>query len=338
MRLADRVEGWLGKAAARLPGAVAVRLSGEPPVVVDGQTLDPHVQLVRALRRRRNPYGLCGPSLEAARARFRRETHVFQWPRTPVASVRDLNAGRLRVRHYAPDGPGPLTVYLHGGGYTIGDLDTHDEPCRILCREARTHVLAVDYRLAPEHPFPAALDDALHAFRWVQGHAAELGGGPVAIGGDSAGANLATVVARLTRGDRPPAAQFLVYPPTDSVTERPGQALFGAGYFLDQADRDDFTRFYLDGTGVAPGDPRVSPLHARDLGGMAPTLVVSAGFDLLRDEGEAYAAALLEAGTPTRLLRVAEHGHGFIHMTGVSPGARAAMVRVAHAWRERLAG
>lgn len=343
----DRIEGFAGRALSRLPASLAVRLSGAPPVVSEGMTLDPHVQLARAMRRRRNPHGLCEPTLEEARARYRRETLIFQWPRTPVAAVRDLEipggAGQpLRLRHYAPDAAGqrPLTVYLHGGGFVIGDLETHDEPCRILCRHGRMHVLAVEYRLAPEHPLPAAIDDARAALRWAQDHAAELGADAdrIGMGGDSAGANLATVVSLQTRAARPPAAQLLIYPPTDSRTERPCQALYGAGYFLDQADRDAFDAHYLGGTGVDGGDWRVSPLYATDLSGLPPALLVTAGFDLLRDEGEAYGEALEAAGSPVRRLRLEAHGHGFLHMTGISPGARAAMEEVAAAWREVLEG
>ena len=345
--LADRIEGLAIRAIARLPPAVAVRLSGEPAVTSERMTLDPHVQLARAVRRRRSPHGLCEPTLEAARARYRRETLVAQWPRTPVAAVADFEieggAGQaLRVRHYAPEeGRGaPLTVYLHGGGFVIGDLETHDEPCRILCREGRMHVLAVEYRLAPEHPLPAAIDDAGAALCWAQAHAVELGADPAAvgIGGDSAGANLATVVSILARGGRPPAAQLLVYPPADSLTERPCQSLYGAGYFLDQADRDAFEGHYLEGTGLDGGDWRVSPLFADDHSGLPPALLVTAGFDLLRDEGEAYGDALEAAGSPVRRLRLDAHGHGFVHMTGVSPGARRAMEEVARAWREVLNG
>jgi acetyl esterase len=346
LRLAERIERLAARVLVRLPGHWHIRLSGQPPVTADGLTLDPHVQLVRVLRQKRNPHGLCEPGLEQARARYRRESLLFRGPMTQVGAVRDFtipgDGGPLGVRHYAPSagGPQPLTVYLHGGGFTIGDLDTHDEACRILCAEGPVHVLSVDYRLAPEHPFPAALDDARAALRWAQAHAAELGADParVAIGGDSAGANLAAVVALETRGGTPPAAQLLIYPVTDVKNTRPSQQLFGEGYFLSNADRAAFTRYYLEGTGTAERDWRVSPLYADDHAGLAPALVVTAGFDMLRDEGEAYANALRDAGTPVRLSRVDAHGHGFLHMTGVSPGARRAMVQVARDWRAVLDG
>jgi acetyl esterase len=344
LRLADRVEVLAARLLSRLPARWQVRLSMQPPVVADGLTLDPHVQLIRAVRRRRSPYGLCEPDVEQGRARYRRECTLFRGEPTPVGSVSDFTipgpGGPLRLRHYEPatDAPQPLTVYLHGGGFTIGDLDTHDEPCRILCRDGNLHVLSVEYRLAPEDPFPAALDDARAALRWAQAHAAELGAEParVAVGGDSAGGNLAAVIALETRDDTPPAAQLLIYPVVDSGNTRPSQQLFGQGYFLSDEDRAAFTGYYLDGTGVADADWRVAPLYAPDLAGLAPALVVTAGFDLLRDEGEAYAEALRAAGTPVRLTRIAGHGHGFLHMTGVAPTAREAMIQIARDWRALL--
>ena len=339
--LCERLQLALLRAIGRLPARLQTWLGGGP-VRVDGETLDPMVQIVRGVRRRRNPYGLVEPTPEIARQRFRHETLAFRGRVTPVGAVRDFTipggAGPLPARHYAPAASHaqPLVVYLHGGGWVIGDLDTHDEPCRILCAHARMHVLSVDYRLAPEHPFPDALDDARAALRWAQSHAGSLGAraDAVAIGGDSAGGNLATVIAaESARAGTPPAAQLLVYPPTDSVTPRPSQSLFGFGYFLSRVDREEFSKHYLGGTGATGADPRVSPLLGRDLAGQPPAFVVTAGFDLLRDEGEAYAAALAAAGTPVQLERAAALGHGFIHMAGVSPAARATMERLARDWR-----
>ena len=166
IRLTERIESLLARVLVRIPGHLHVRMSGEPPIVADGCTLDPHVQLVRTVRRKRSRHHLCEPSVEEGRARYRREAFLFRGPMTQVGAVQDFtipgDAGPLPVRHYAPAAAGepqPLTVFLHGGGFTIGDLDTHDEACRILCRYGNVHVLSVEYRLAPEHPFPAALDD-----------------------------------------------------------------------------------------------------------------------------------------------------------------------------------
>ena len=339
----ERAQYLVARALSRLPGRLQSLLAGGR-VTVDGMTLDPGVQLVRTVRRLRHRHGLTEPTVERGRARFRRENLVFRGPPTPVRAVRDFtipgDAGPLPVRHYAPvaDGTQPLVVYLHGGGFTIGDLDTHDEACRILCREGRVHVLSVDYRLAPEHPFPAALDDTMAALRWAQANAATLGARAVAIGGDSAGGNLAAVAARLAaRAGTPPVAQLLVYPVTDrGHAATRSQALFGEGYFLDTRDREAFNRHYLHGAAVAGDDPRVAPLRARDLHGLPPALVVTAGFDILRDEGGAYAEALRAAGTVARQRRFAGLVHGFIHMTGVARAPREATAAIAREWRALL--
>jgi len=341
---AEHLQRVVARAFGRLPGPMLVRLSGRPAVEIDGQTLDSHVQWVLSMRARRGHPGLVEPTPQAGRARFRRECRVMGSPVTEAGPVRDFDipgpAGPLRVRHYAPvvDGARPLTVYLHGGGFTIGDLDTHDEPCRILCREGRMHVLSVDYRLAPEHPFPAAPDDTLAALRWAQANAAGLGADParVAVGGDSAGGNLAAVISQETARDRSPAAQLLIYPATDSETRRPSEAKYSDGFFLGMADRTGFSRCYTGGTGHTGYEPRVSPLRAPDLSGLPPALVATAGFDILRDEGDAYAEALEAAGNRVEHLRFPSLGHGFIHMTTITPAARQAMVRIAREWRALL--
>ena len=343
---AERLQGLAGRALGRLPAGMQRRLSGRPPLVLDGQTLDPQLQLLLAVRRRLNPQGLCEPSPEAARARFRREMEIFGGPKTRVGAARDFEipgaGGPLPVRHYAPaasEAKPALLVYLHGGGFVIGDLETHDEACRLLCRHAATDVLSVDYRLAPEHPFPAALEDTLAALRWARANASAFGVDParVALGGDSAGANLSAVASRLaTQDGSPPAAQLLIYPPTDGVGQHASHGMFGEGFFLSRADRDDFTRYYLDGTGVPVEDPRVSPLHATELSGLPPALLITAGFDLLRDEGEAYSEALRAAGTIVRARRFPALAHGFVNLTGVSPASRRALIKVAEEWRALL--
>ena len=341
--LRDRVRCLAMRAMAHLPDRVKIRLSGTPPVIVDGQQLDPQLQLLRSIRRRHPMPGLVEPTVAAGRARYRRETLAFRGPMTKVAAVRDLEipgpSGPLRARHYAPDDgdAASLTVYFHGGGFVIGDLDTHDEPCRILCHYAGVHVLSVEYRLAPEHPFPAGLEDAAAALAWAQANAATLGADPtrVSIGGDSAGANLSAVVSCLTSRAKPPLAQLLIYPPTDGTTPRRSYDLFGEGFFLSLKDRAAFGRYYV-GKAARDGDARLSPLLASDLSNLPPALVIAAGFDLLRDEVEAYAQALASAGTVTRLLKHPSLGHGFIHMTGICPAARQAMVSIAREWRTLL--
>ena len=341
----ERIQRLAANATRRLPPRVQLRLSGQPPVNIDGQTLDPQVQLILSIRQRLRTPSLCAPTHAEGRARFRREMLLFKGPETPVAEVREFDVeggdgSPLRVRHYAPDGgDANLLVYLHGGGFVIGDLDTHDEPCRLLCRHARVNVLSVAYRLAPENPFPAGLEDARAALRWAQGNAASLGASParVSVGGDSAGGNLATVAARLAARDGvAPVAQLLVYPATDAAARYPSKSLFSDGFFLSDDECEAFFGHYTGATAATREDPRVSPLRADDLRGMPPALVVTAGFDVLRDEGEAYAEALRAAGADVRLRRFPSLGHGFINMTGVSPAARRATVELARDFRALL--
>ena len=236
-------------------------------------------------------------------------------------------AGDLDARLYRPagEGPWPTTVFLHGGGFVIGDLDTHDQVCRRLCRDAGTVVVAPDYRLAPEHPFPAGLDDALAATRWAYGHLDELGGDHrLAVGGDSAGGNLSAVVAQAM----PEAitAQLLVYPAVDVAGEYQSRVDNAEGYFLELAMMAwFFTHYTTDVEGVDPQDPRLSPLRAESLSGLPPAVVVTAEFDPLRDEGEAYADRLQADGVTVERARYDGMIHGFVDMAAMSPGAEAAV-------------
>jgi acetyl esterase len=331
MRLRHRVLYAAARLTAILP-RLQLALSGQRPVIVDGQQLDPQVQLLRARQRRRAQYGLVEPTVAIGRMRYRRDTKLFNPRPTRVASVLDFEIGGMRVRHYRPDRVDgrSLTVYFHGGGFVLGDLDTHDEPCRMLCLHAGCHVLSVEYRLAPEHPHPAAVRDAFAAYRWARENAASLGADPrrVAVGGDSAGANLAAVVALRES----PFAQLLIYPPTDEKTDRPSRHLFDKGFFLSVNDRQAFRSHYFAANAESP-----TLMEAEIASPRAPALVAVAGFDILRDEVEAYAQKLLDSGTPTRVLRFPGLGHGFIHMTSVGTTARRAMMEIAEEWRAVLA-
>jgi acetyl esterase len=272
---------------------------------------------------------------------------VYAGKPTAVGAVADLELDTtvaLRARHYAPaeaGGPHPLLVYYHGGGFTYGDLDTHDGVCRVLCRHAGAHVLAVDYRLAPEHPFPAAVEDARAALHWAFGHAASLGADPrrIGVGGDSAGGNLSAVVAQLAAhdGGRAPVLQLLIYPATDFTRRHPSRDLFGEGFLLTASEMKWFEANYLGPETTQAGDPRASPLLAEDLSGLAPALVVTAAFDPLRDEGEAYAQALADAGTPATLRRFPGFIHAFVSIAGVSRSSRDALVEIAGATRAMFA-
>jgi acetyl esterase/lipase len=231
-------------------------------------------------------------------------------------------------------------VFYHGGGWTIGDLDTHDALCRLTCRDAGIHVLSIDYRLAPEHPAPAAVEDAYAAFKWAYEHAGELGAlpGRVAVGGDSAGGNLAAVVSQLARDDGGPAPvlQWLIYPRTDFTAQTRSMSLFARGFLLTRRDMDWFEAQYLRGSGVDPTDPRISPLLAESLSGLAPALIAVGGFDPLRDEGESYAAALRAAGTPVDLRYMGSLTHGFANLFQLGGDAAIATSELISALRAHL--
>jgi acetyl esterase len=349
MALRERIEGTVARGLSALPGPVQVRLSGRPPVSLDGDTLAPEVQLTLALLARRHEDAPETLTPAQARAERRRMARVYGGAPVPVRSVRDLTIGAagapaLRARHYAPPEAGgahPLLIYFHGGGFTYGDLDTHDGVCRMLCRHAGTHVLAIDYRLAPEHRFPAAVEDAYAALAWARENAGELGADPgrLAVGGDSAGGNLAAVAAQRAREDGGPdlALQLLIYPVTDFSVKRRSHELFAEGFLLTQSEMDWFESNYLGQETASKLDPRASPLLAEDLSGLAPAVVVTAAFDPLRDEGEDYARALQAAGTPVITRRFPGFIHAFVSAAGVSRSCRDAVIEIAGAARAVLA-
>jgi len=229
-------------------------------------------------------------------------------------------AGTIAARHYRPagDGPAPLLVFFHGGGFVFGDLETHDAACRLICRDAEVHVLSIDYRLAPEHKAPAAVEDCYAAYVWALENATQLGADPdrVAVGGDSAGGCLAAVVTQLARdaGVRLPVLQWLIYPVTDLRGNSTSRTMFADGFLLTKRNMEWFKDAYVAGSGLEVTDPRVSPLLADDLAGLSPALVVTAGFDPLRDEGEQYAEKLRAAGVTVDARRMGPMTHAFLNM------------------------
>jgi acetyl esterase len=342
MTAAAAIELWAARRLLRLPRSAQLFLSRRAPVVVDGQALHPEMQLLLAIRTLRGGRSLSAGGVADARARLLEETTRFAGPPAPVRRSSDLSVfgadGPLPARHYEPQlddtRPAPLLVFFHGGGFVSGDLDTHDRTCRLICCEAAVHVLSVAYRLAPEHPFPTAVDDACAAFRWAFAHAAELGadGARVGVGGDSAGGNLAAVVSQIA-SDARPAVQLLIYPPVDRTVDRPSMSLFATGFLLTAGDVRWYDRLYLGEEQAVRADPRASPLNASRLDGLPPAVVAVAGFDPLRDEANAYAAALNAAGVPTTYLGFPGLVHGFVNMIGVSPVAHAAVTDIARALR-----
>jgi acetyl esterase len=240
-------------------------------------------------------------------------------------------AGDIPIRIYSSEHGGlrPALVYFHGGGFVFGNLDTHDALCRSLAKESGAVVISVDYRLAPEHKFPAAVDDSHAATMWVAANAERLGidASRISVGGDSAGGNLATVVAMRCRDAGGPAlaAQVLIYPVTDSSSfETTSHREFGESYFLTSGAMGWFTGHYL-ASADQKRHPEVSPLLAPNLSGLPPALVITAEFDPLRDEGEAYAQRLQQAGVPVTISRYPGMIHGFVSMRGVLAGGRQAI-------------
>ena len=276
-------------------------------------------------------------SVADARAWYRDRRGVTQPLAPDVAQIHDLQAagphGSIPVRLYRPLGAAdtellPVLVYYHGGGWTIGDLDTHDTLCRELANGAGCAVVAVDYRMGPEHRFPAAVDDCLAATRWVRQHAAELhlDAARLAVGGDSAGGNLAAVVSLIARdsGDLPIAFQLLIYPAVDQHRTAPSHTENAQGYLLTRDTMDYFTGHYIADP-AQYADWRASPLLHPDLSRLPPALVLTAGFDPLRDEGKAYAVALTAAGNRASYLCFDRQIHGFIVMGKVLDEANTAV-------------
>lgn len=287
-------------------------------------------------------------SVADARAYYRDRRSVTQPVPPEVGLVRELQMigprGPIQLRLYRPLGSSatialPVLVYYHGGGWVIGDLDTHDSLCRALCNESGCAVVSVDYRLAPEHRFPAAVDDALAATRWVRGQAAELklDASRLAVGGDSAGGNLAAVVSIAARdsGDLPIAFQLLIYPATDQHRTAPSHTTNGEGYLLTRDTMDYFSGHYI----ADPAqylDWRASPLLHTDLSKLPPALVLTAGYDPLRDEGAAYAEALTGAGNRASYVCFERQIHGFITMGKLIDESRTAVAMCAAELRRAL--
>jgi len=347
----ERLERLLGRLILELPSALKRRIAG-PAVIRDGLELELDTQvLLKLAERDPRPALTAGTAPAQARADLRRDVAQVKGPPIALEDVRDLTlagaAGPLRGRLYVPpadpgaDGPGSLVVFFHGGGWVAGDIDTHDQPCRLLALHSGARVLSVDYRLAPEHPFPAPVEDALAAFRDALGKADELGiePGRTAVAGDSAGGHLAAVTALLAArdGGPAPAFQLLIYPVTDCLETSASRRTFAEGFLLTKDNMDWYEDRFL-AAGGERGDPRVSPLHAPSLAGVAPAMVVTAGFDPLRDEGEAYARRLREAGVPCTLRRHPGSVHGFVHLLLAGTAAREALAEMGGALRVGLAG
>ncbi|MES1990010.1 MAG: alpha/beta hydrolase [Pseudomonadota bacterium] len=310
-------------------------------------TLDPQVKaLLEGMAANPGPRIMDLPVVDG-RAMYRGIAATFDLQGVPIGAVEDRTiagpAGEIALRIYTPVAAGsgalPVLVYFHGGGWVIGDLETHDALARTLANEAGCKVVAVDYRLAPEHVFPAAVDDCYAALKWVAANGASIGVDVtrLAVGGDSAGGNLAAVIAQMAKAEKGPQISFqlLIYPVTDTNVDTGSYTANASGYFLERDGMIWFFNHYLKN--VDRNDPRIAPLKAKSLAGLPKAYVVTAGFDPLRDEGRAYADALKAAGVPTVHVNYDGMIHGFFNLQGAFDVAKVAVKTAAKALKEALA-
>jgi acetyl esterase len=308
--------------------------------------LDPMIQALFASMPNLASYPVWEKSPAEARETFKQFCRLAEPKSVAIGKTEDVKApgpgGDLVLRIYTPVAAGgealPAIVYLHGGGFVVGDLDCYDSLCRTLANEASCRVISVDYRLAPEHPFPAAVEDCFAALKWIEANAPDLSvdANRLAVAGDSAGANLAAVMcllAKQNRGTPQIAFQLLIYPAT-RVGLKSAYA-FGSGYFLDSRTIERFHGYYVPNT-ADPADPRLSPLEAKDVSALPPAYIVTAGFDPLRDEAIAYAEKLKQAGVTVTQVDYPTMIHGFFSMPGWIPLAGQAIMAAAHAVRDGL--
>ncbi|MBW8815100.1 MAG: alpha/beta hydrolase [Caulobacterales bacterium] len=323
------------RALLSLPAPLLRLMAGGGVVYKGGRTLDPRLQFLAAQGRGQPPIETLSP--EEVR---RGETQALgavsgdlepgvRWEATSAPGA----AGEIPARLYRPedqDPAAPLMVWAHMGGGVIGTLETNHAFCSVLARITRAPVLSVDYRLAPEHRFPAGLEDTLAAFRWGRDHAAQFGARDAAIGGDSMGASFAAILCQELKkaGEPQPVAQLLIYPCTDVASESPSMTTYADAFPLNRPMMDWFMGHYLT-PDADPADPRLSPLKVADLSGLAPAVVATAGFDPLVDQGEAYAKALTAAGVTTRYRCYDSLCHAFTAFTGAVPVADAACREIA---------
>lgn len=330
------------KTLLKLPPSWLVRLSGGKPVEIAGRTLDPYFQFLAHGAARQPPMSSQQPG--AARAASAEALQMLAPPADPGVTTEDFKLeahGReIPVRLYRPseqDADVPMMVYLHMGGGVIGDLEICHRFCEILTTKTMGPVLSVDYRLAPEHKFPAGLQDSIFAYEWALKNAENYGApaGRASVGGDSMGGNFTAIIAQeMQRQHKPiPELQLMIYPTTEIDCDRPSRKLFGETYPLSSETMDWFMSHYVpDGWDV--NDVQISPGRAADLSGLPPAVLVTAGFDPLCDEGEAYAQRLEGAGVSTIFKCYDALAHGFTAFTNVSPAADAACHEIAQFVRD----
>jgi acetyl esterase/lipase len=334
------------RALLSLPRPILRGLAGGGVVYVGGRTLDPRLQFLASQARRAPPLTSVAPQearIGAAQALAPLAGTVEGGVRIEFLQVQG-QGGPIALRAYRPEDQNPdapMMVWAHFGGGVIGDLDTSEVFCTLLAKMARCVVLSVDYRLAPENRFPAGLDDLLAAYRWAREHTTQFGAqqGRVAVGGDSMGGNFAAVAAQEMKraGEPQPELQLLIYPVVDVASETASMTTYAEAYPLSRATLAWFMGHYMR-PGDSPTDPRLSPIKAKDLAGLAPAVIATAGFDPLLDQGEAYARALRKAGVDVTYRCYDALAHAFTAFTGAVPAADAACREIAGLVRARFEG
>lgn len=340
---------WLRKALVHLAlsrsDAALIKASGGEPRVVRGMQLDPRFQFLEDQARRR-AVDWSTMSVGALRAQSEQGSVLFGG--AGVSSVRTEKVyvtGRshsVPARLYLPhvrDNSAAMLVYYHFGGGVIGSLESCHRLCALIAKASGAPVMSVDYRLAPEHPYPAGLDDALAAYSWAIENAARYGApaGKAAVGGDSMGGNFAAIAAQHFKGPRGPMLQLLIYPAVDFVSETPSMHDFSNAFPLTSETVEFFVRKYLP-EGVDPAGTRISPGRAQDLRGLAPALIYTAGFDMLVDQGQAYGERLRDAGVRAEYHCFESLPHGFVAMPSAAPAAEAAIRQIASETAAALKG
>jgi acetyl esterase len=342
--LSIRAKATVVRGVFALPTPVRRLLAG-PPLRIDGQQLDLDAQLAIRLKNASSSDVFDGAA-EEARTRYDELPGLIGYRSPTPVPTREVTIptehGGIPATLYTPadlSDPSGLLVYFHGGGFTVGSRRSHDPVARYLAGHAGVRVLSVEYRRAPEHPFPAAVHDALAAFEYAHQHATDLGADPdrIGVGGDSAGGNLAAVTAQqaVRLGSAPPSFQLLMYPATDLSTRRPSRDLFARGSTFTERNLGWVMANYIP-AGTDLKDPRLSPQHG-DAAGLPPAYIATAGFDPVRDDGEAYADKLRAAGIPVALVRQADLPHGYLNFVGLGGRFVEAAAEAAGALRLGLA-
>ena len=342
-----RLKAQMFSRAMSLDPKLLRRLAGRPKRI-DGLTLSAQTQLMLRLQKLAMERGAETLPIPQGRKALVRQA-VMVGGNQPIGHVEDRTVrgatAPLDARLYVPTAlvpvvestADPMLVFFHGGGMIYGDLESHDAVCRFLAEQAGVRVLAVDYRLAPEHPFPAGVDDAWAAYDWIATNAGDYGADPhrLAVGGDSAGGYLAAATAiKAAEEGRPLAFQLLIYPVTDNEGKSESRRKFGRDLYLTTEFMGKATESYLGGHDLR--DPRASVLYADIPPNLAPAFLCTAGFDPLRDEGEAYAQKMADAGVPVEMKRYGGEIHGFANIVGVEGNPKRAMTEMAHKLAEAL--